>query len=191
MAAKVTAIRWHGRGGQGVVTASQLLARAALREGKYIQAFPEFGPERMGAPIKAYTRISDDQIKIHSGVESPNIVVVLDPSLIGNKDIGEGLAEDGLILINSDKDAAAVLKTGGLIGKKVLAIDASKIALEVIGRNIVNTGIMGALVKATGIVGMDAVVQEIEASFGGKFNRKMVDGNLAAAKRAYEELKLN
>lgn len=191
MVAKVTAIRWHGRGGQGVVTASQLLARAALREGKYIQAFPEFGPERMGAPIKAYTRISDDQIKIHSGVESPNIVVVLDPTLIGNKDIGEGLAEDGLILVNSDKDAATVLKAGGLNGKKVLAIDASKIALEVLGRNIVNTGIMGALVKATEIVGMDAVVQEIEASFGGKFNRKMVDGNLAAAKRAYQELKLN
>lgn len=173
------------------MTASQLLARAALREGKYIQAFPEFGPERMGAPIKAYTRISDNQIKIHSGVESPNIVVVLDPTLIGNKDIGEGLAEDGLILVNSDKDAATVLKAGGLNGKKVLAIDASKIALEVLGRNIVNTGIMGALVKATEIVGMDAVVQEIEASFGGKFNRKMVDGNLAAAKRAYQELKLN
>ncbi len=173
------------------MTASQLLARAALREGKYIQAFPEFGPERMGAPIKAYTRISDDQIKIHSGVESPNIVVVLDPTLIGNKDIGEGLAEDSLILVNSDKDAATVLKAGGLTGKKVMAIDASKIAMEVIGRNIVNTGIMGALVKATEIVGMDAVVQEIEASFGGKFNRKMVDGNLAAAKRAYQELKLN
>lgn len=189
MTTKITEVRWHGRGGQGVVTASQLLARSALREGKHVQAFPEFGPERMGAPIKAYTRISDGQIKIHSGVESPNIVVVLDPTLVGHVNIGEGLADDGLILVNSSQNANSISKVAGLTGKKVLAIDASKIALEVIGRNIANTSVMGALVKATGLVSLDALLQEIEESFGGKFNRKVVDGNLAAAKRAYEELK--
>lgn len=188
MSAKILEIRWHGRGGQGVVTASQLLARSAMREGKYVQAFPEFGPERMGAPIKAYTRISDNQIKIHSGVKTPNIVIVLDPSLIGQVDIGEGLAEDGLILVNSEKDAGTVSRIAGLTGKKVLAIDASKIALETIGRNIVNTSIMGALVKVTGVVSLDALLKEIEASFGAKLNRKVIDGNLAAAKRAYEVL---
>ncbi len=188
MAANILEVRWHGRGGQGVVTASQLLARSAMREGKYVQAFPEFGPERMGAPIKAYTRISDDQIKIHSGVQTPNIVIVLDPTLIGQIDIGEGLADDGLILVNSDKDAGTVSRIAGLEGKKVLAIDASKIALETIGRNIVNTSIMGALVKVTGVVSLDALLKEIETSFGTKLNRKVIDGNLAAAKRAYEML---
>jgi pyruvate ferredoxin oxidoreductase gamma subunit len=185
---KIVEIRWHGRGGQGVVTASQLLARSAMREGKYVQAFPEFGPERMGAPIKAYTRLSDGQIKIHSGVESPGIVVVLDPTLVGQVDIGEGLSEGGLILVNTDKNADTVARLAGLTSKKVLAIDASKIALETIGRNIANTSIMGALVKATGLVTLDALLQEIEASFGAKFNQKVIDGNLAAAKRAYEEL---
>jgi pyruvate ferredoxin oxidoreductase gamma subunit len=181
-------VRWHGRGGQGVVTASQLLARSALREGKHVQAFPEFGPERMGAPIKAYTRISGSSIKIHSGVQSPNIVVVLDPTLVGNVDIGEGLADDGLVLVNSDKDAEFIKNQAGLAGKKVLAIDASKIAIETIGRNIANTSVMGALIKATNIVSINAVLKEIEASFGEKFNRKVIDANLAAAKRAYEEL---
>jgi pyruvate ferredoxin oxidoreductase gamma subunit len=188
LTAKILEIRWHGRGGQGVVTASQLLARAAMSEGKYVQAFPEFGPERMGAPIKAYTRISDCQIKIHSGVETPNIVIVLDPSLIGQVDVGEGLADSGLILVNTDKDASVVSRIAGLDGKKVLAIDASKIALETIGRNIVNTSVMGALVKVTGVVSLDTLLKEIEASFGAKFNRKVIDGNIAAAKRAYEVL---
>jgi pyruvate ferredoxin oxidoreductase gamma subunit len=181
-------VRWHGRGGQGVVTASQLLARSAMREGKYIQAFPEFGPERMGAPIKAYTRISEGPIKVHSGVESPSIVIVLDPTLVGQIDIGEGLSEGGLVLVNTDQVADTVSRVAGLKGRKVLAIDASKIALETIGRNIANTSIMGALIKATGLVSLDALLEEIEASFGAKFNRKVIDGNLAAAKRAYEEL---
>ncbi len=189
MSAKIKEVRWHGRGGQGVVTASQLLARSALREGKYVQAFPEFGPERMGAPIKAYTRISDHQINIHSGVESPNIVVVLDPTLVGPVDIGEGLADDGLILVNSDKDVGSISNAAGLTGKKVLTIDASKIAFETIGRNIVNTSVMGALIKATGLVTIEALIKEIEESFGGKFNRKVIDSNIAAARRAYEELK--
>ncbi len=172
-----------------MVTASQLLARSALREGKYIQAFPEFGPERMGAPIKAYTRLSDNQINIHSGVKYPSIVVVLDPTLVGQVDIGEGLTDDGLILVNSNKNAESVSKAARLAGKKVLVIDASKIALETIGRKIVNTSIMGALIKATGLVSIDALIQEIEDSFGAKFNRKVIDGNIAAVKRGYEELK--
>ena len=185
---KLQEIRWHGRGGQGVVTASQLLARSAMREGKYVQAFPEFGPERMGAPIKAYTRISDKQINIHSSVSYPDIVVVLDPTLVGNVDFGIGLTEDGLILVNTDMSAESVSKAAKLDGKKVLVINASKIALETLGRNIANTSIMGALMKATGLVSMDIVIAEIEASFGAKFNRKVIDGNITAAKRAYKEL---
>ena len=188
MSDKLQEIRWHGRGGQGVVTASQLLARSAMREGKYVQAFPEFGPERMGAPIKAYTRISDKQITIHSSVSYPDIVVVLDPTLVGHVDFGSGLTEDGLILVNTDMSAESVSKAAKLGGKKVLVINASKIAIETLGRNIANTSIMGALMKATGLVSMDIVIAEIEASFGAKFNRKVIDGNIAAAKRAYEEL---
>jgi len=188
---KVTEVRWHGRGGQGIVTASQLLARAALREGKYIQSFPEFGPERMGAPIKSYTRISDTAIKIHSGVESPDIVVVLDPTLIGHINIGEGLAENGLIILNSNLSIEQAAKESGLSENKILTIDASKIAIESIGKNLVNTCIMGALIKATGIVSLETLIKEIEISFTGKFNRKLIDGNITAAKRAYSELKLN
>jgi pyruvate ferredoxin oxidoreductase gamma subunit len=188
LSTEIKEVRWHGRGGQGVVTASQLLARSALREGKYIQAFPEFGAERMGAPIKAYTRISESPINIHSSVKSPDIVVVLDPTLVGAVNFGEGLADDGLILVNSDKDAESISKAAGLAGKKVMAIDASKIALETIGKNIANTSIMGALLKAIGLVSMKALIQEIEASFGAKFNRKVIDANIAAAKKAYEEL---
>jgi pyruvate ferredoxin oxidoreductase gamma subunit len=185
---KLQEIRWHGRGGQGVVTASQLLARSAMREGKYVQAFPEFGPERMGAPIKAYTRISDKQINIHSSVSYPDIVVVLDPTLVGHVDFGSGLTEDGLILVNTDMSAESVSKAAKLGGKKVLVINASKIAIETLGRNIANTSIMGALMKVTGLVSIDIVIAEIEASFGAKFNRKVIDGNIAAAKRAYKEL---
>jgi pyruvate ferredoxin oxidoreductase gamma subunit len=159
-----------------------------MREGKYVQAFPEFGPERMGAPIKAYTRISDEQIKIHSSVSFPDIVVVLDPTLVGHVDFGTGLTENGLILVNTDKTAESVSKAANLGDKKVLAINASKIAVETIGRNIANTSVMGALMKATGLVNMDAVLAEIESSFGAKFDRKVIDGNIAAAKRAYEEL---
>lgn len=181
-------VRWHGRGGQGVVTASQLLARSAMREGKYIQSFPEFGPERMGAPIKAFTRISDQPIKIHSAVSFPDIVIVLDPTLVGHVNFGSGLTKDGLIIVNTNLNAESVIKAAHLEEKKVIAIDASKIALETIGRNITNTAVMGALVKATNIVNIKSVIEEIEESFGAKFNRKMIDSNIAAAKRSFEEL---
>lgn len=188
MAKIIQEVRWHGRGGQGVVTASQLLARSAMREGKYIQAFPEFGPERMGAPIKAYTRISDQPIKIHSGVSFPNIVIVLDPTLVGHVDFGSGLTDDGLIIVNTNLSSESVKKASNLEGKKVIAIDATKIALETIGKNITNTAVMGALVKATGIVHLESVTKEIEESFGAKFNRKLIDNNIAAAKKSWEEL---
>ncbi len=170
------------------MTASQLLARSAMREGKYIQAFPEFGPERMGAPIKAYTRISDQPINIHSGVSFPDIVIVLDPTLVGHVDFGSGLTDDGLIIVNTDLNKESVIKTAHLEGKNVIAIDASKVALETIGRNIANTAVMGALVKATGIVTLESGIEEIEESFGAKFNRKMIDNNIASTKRCYEEL---
>ncbi|MFC1753606.1 2-oxoacid:acceptor oxidoreductase family protein [Thermoproteota archaeon] len=181
-------VRWHGRGGQGVVTASQLLARSAMREGKYIQAFPEFGPERMGAPIKAYTRISNQPINIHSGISFPDIVIVLDPTLVGHVDFGSGLTDDGLIIVNTNLNTESVIKAANLEGKKVIVIDATKVALETIGRNITNTAVMGALVKATGIVNLESVIKEIEESFGSKFNRKLIDNNIASAKRCYEEL---
>ena len=114
--------------------------------------------------------------------------MVLDPTLVGNVDFGIGLTEDGLILVNTDLSAESVSKAAKLDNKKILTINASKIALETLGRNIANTSIMGALMKATGLVSMDIIIAEIEASFGAKFNRKVVDGNIAAAKRAYEEL---
>ncbi|MEM2454897.1 MAG: 2-oxoacid:acceptor oxidoreductase family protein [Candidatus Bathyarchaeia archaeon] len=176
-------IRWHGRGGQGIVTVSRLLAQAALFDGKYVQSFPEFGPERRGAPVTGYTRISDEPILTHSQIYNPSIVVVVDPTLIGKIDITRGLSPKGLIVAHSDKSPGDLKKILGVDNVGVYTVDAMKIALEVLGRPIYNTAMLGALVKASPLVTMDSLAKVIKERFPGTVGEK----NFAVIKRAYEE----
>ncbi|MDD4363941.1 MAG: 2-oxoacid:acceptor oxidoreductase family protein [Atribacterota bacterium] len=186
---KIIEVRWHGRGGQGAVTASKLLATSAIAEGKYIQAFPEYGPERMGAPIQSFTRISDEPIKIHCHVTTPDMVVVLDPTLISSIDITEGLNDNGVIVINADINPVDIRKKLRLKGRRVFTVDASRIALEELGKPLPNTPMIGALIKATNLLQLENVIADIKKNFGGKFSQKVVDGNVNAIKRAYQEVK--
>lgn len=180
-------VRWHGRGGQGVVTASELLAGAALAEGKYIQAFPEFGPERMGAPIRAFTRIADGPIEIHSHVYTPDVVVVLDPTLLGNPMITEGLSDEGKLIVNYSGTVDEVRKITKFMGR-IYVVDATKIAVETIGRPIANTCCVGALVKVTGLVNLEGVGNQIREALEAKIGAKATDANIQALKRAHEEV---
>lgn len=184
-------IRWHGRGGQGVVTAAKFLTELALSDNKYFQAFPEYGPERMGAPIQAFTRISDRPINIRTGIRKPDVVVVLDPTLIGTVDILQGLKENGVIVINTPEEPSTIRKALGIEGStyKVFTVNATQIALETIGRPIPNTPMIGALTKALNLAHIDTVLKFLEKSFSKKFSDEIVKGNMEAARRAYEEVK--
>lgn len=189
--AKLTEIRWHGRGGQGAKTAALLFGEAVLGQGQYMQAFPEYGPERMGAPVQSFNRISEEPITLHCGVTSPQVVVVLDPTLIGTIDVMKGLPADGTIIINTDQPASRFREMLHLDGQKLYTVDASKIAEETIGRNIPNTPMMGALVKATGLVDFDEMLEDTKHKLEKKFRNKpeVIEGNVLAIRRAYEELK--
>ena len=176
-------VRWHGRGGQGIVTVSRLLAYAALLDGKHVQAFPEFGPERRGAPVTGYTRISDEPISIHSHIYSPNIVVIVDPTLLGKIDVISGLVEDGIVVANTES-AASELKTALKIEKaKVYTVNATRIALDILGRPIYNTAMLGALVKASPLVKLESLDKVVRERFPGGVGEK----NVAVIKKAYEE----
>lgn len=180
-------IVWHGRGGQGVVTANEILAETAISEGKYVKAFPEFGPERMGAPIKAFTRISKSPIKVHSQVYHPDIVVVMDPTLIGKADILEGLKKDGFILANfpgTPKELQKLLKTD----VEVHTVNATKISLEEIGRPVANTAILGALTKISPLVSYETLQDQLSTKFQGKLSDKVILKNLSALERGYSEV---
>jgi pyruvate ferredoxin oxidoreductase gamma subunit len=190
--ARLTEIRWHGRGGQGAKTAALLFGEAVLGQGKYMQAFPEYGPERMGAPVQSYNRISAEPITLHCGVTSPQFVVVLDPTLIGPVDVTAGLPADGTIIINTNQPASEfreMLKLGA--GQKLYTIDASSIAVESIGRDIPNTPMMGALVKVTSLLDFDEMLTDTKKKLEKKFRTKpeVVGGNLKAIQRAYDEVK--
>lgn len=181
-------IRWHGRGGQGTVTAAKVLAETALVGGKFIQAFPDYGPERMGAPIRVYNRISSDEITIHCPVRTPNIVVVIDPTLLGAVDVLEGAAEDATVIVNTPKSPEELgLDVGGQ--RKLYTVDANNISLDCLGRVIPNTPMMGALVKTTEIVTLDNLLEHITETFKKKFSSEVIEGNIKAIKRAYEEVK--
>lgn len=182
-------IRWHGRGGQGAKTAAQFLAEAALELGKYIQAFPEYGPERAGAPIRAYTRISDHIINIHSGVTNPNIVVVIDPTLLETVDVTEGLASDGLLAVNTHKDVQSVRNKTKYKKGKVAVCDATKIALETIGIPMPNTPMLGALLKVNPIVSIEALEKEVQKKFLKKIGEEKTNANIKAIRRAFKETK--
>jgi pyruvate ferredoxin oxidoreductase gamma subunit len=185
-------IRWHGRGGQGAKTAALLLADAGLAQGKFIQAFPEYGPERMGAPVASFDRLSSKPILLHSGVTNPDIVLVLDPTLIDSVDVTEGLPDNGTIIINTAKSPAEVKKEANIPGNiKVFTVDASTISRETIGREIPNTPLIGALIKATGILDFKKLVEDTRKKLEKKFKSKpeVIDGNIKAIERAYNEVK--
>ena len=184
-------IRWHGRGGQGAKTASLLLADAAFNTGKYIQGFPEYGPERMGAPITAYNRISDNPITIHSNIYEPDYVVVVDDTLLEVVDVTAGLKEEGGIVINTTKSEdylKSVLK--GYKGN-VYTIDARKISEEALGRYFPNTPMLAAIVKVSGIMTDEALLEDMKGSFKHKFAKKpeVIDGNMKALELALKEVK--
>ena len=184
-------IRWHGRGGQGAKTASLLLADAAFNTGKYIQGFPEYGPERMGAPITAYNRISDEPITVHSNIYNPDYVVVVDDTLLESVDVTSGLKENGAIVINTTKDAEylnSVLK--GYKGK-VYTIDARKVSMETLGKYFPNTPMLAAIVKVSKIMTDEEFLNDMQGSFKHKFAKKpeVIEGNMKALEMALKEIK--
>ena len=180
-------IRWHGRGGQGTVTAAKVLAETALSSGKYVQAFPEYGPERMGAPLRAYNRLSDKPVRIHAQVTNPDVVVVVDPYLIGAVDVTEGATEDTIYVINTSDSPQEIKQKLG-VKSKVFTVNATKIAMETIQSSIPNTPMLGAVAKATGLITLENLLEDVKKSFGKKFNQKIIDANLLAVKQASEEV---
>lgn len=182
-------IRWHGRGGQGLVTASNVLAAASLEDGKFFQSFPEFGPERSGAPILAYTRISTQSIALPSGITDPDIVIVLDPSLIGRVDLLAGLKREGLLLINTPSEPARVREALEVRTGRVATIDASRISKECLKRNFPNIPTLGALIRTEPIVTREAVAATLRR-MGGRLTGQVLLQNLEALRRGYEEVRL-
>ena len=189
---KVTEIRWHGRGGQGVVTASQLVAETALQEDKYFQAFPEYGPERMGAPIRAFTRLSSSPISQHCQITEPDVVVVLDPTLLGTVDVTDGLKNGGVLVVNTSRSPTELRSKLNHNKARVYAVDASRIALDTVGRNIPNTPILGALLRATGVVDKESMIHEMRKHLSARgLSPKVVEANIEAFQRGYDEVQGN
>lgn len=186
----VTEIRWHGRGGQGAKTAALLLADVAFQTGKYVQGFPEYGPERMGAPITAYNRISDTQIRVHSNIYYPQYVVVVDESLLETVDVTAGLKKDGAILINTARPKEEIIPLLKGYEGKVYTIDARKVSLATLGKYFPNTPLLAAIVKVAGIMDEERFLTEMRGSFHHKFASKpeVIEGNMAALKMAFREV---
>ena len=184
--------RWHGRGGQGAKTACLLLADAAFSSGKFVQGFPEYGPERMGAPITAYNRISDARCSIHCNIDEPDYVVVVDETLLDSVDVTRGLAPQGAVIVNTAKSPAEIRpKLSGWAGR-VCTIDAGKISEEELGKNFPNTPMLAAIVKVSGVIGQEEFVKDMEGSFKHKFASKpqVIEGNMRALKRSLEEVQV-
>lgn len=179
--AELLEIRWHGRGGLGAVTSAELVARAAINEGKYAQSFPSFGPERRGAPVIAFLRISNEFIRTRTPIDEPDVVLVLDPGLLHAVDVTSGLKKNGKIVINSRKSPAELKSEFGYKWP-VAAVDATKIARETIGMPITNTAMIGALLRVTEAVKLDSVVDQLHERFGAR-----AAGNIEAMNRAYKE----
>jgi pyruvate ferredoxin oxidoreductase gamma subunit len=184
-------IRWHGRGGQGAKTASLLLADAAFNTGKYIQGFPEYGPERMGAPITAYNRISVNPLRVHSNIYEPDFVVVVDDTLLKAVDVTAGLKKEGAIVINTTKTIEEIKPLLKGYEGRVYAIDARKVSEECLGKYFPNTPMLAAIVKVTEIMPEQDFLNDMEGSFKHKFAKKpeVIDGNMKALKMALEEVK--
>ena len=188
----IVEIRWHGRGGQGAKTASLLLADAAFNTGKYVQGFPEYGPERMGAPITAYNRISDQRSTVHSNIYFPDYVVVVDETLLSAVDVTAGLKKEGAIVINSSKSPAELRPLLKGYEGRVCTIDAGKISEEELGKNFPNTPMLAAIVRVSGVIGEEEFIKDMEGSFKHKFASKpqVIEGNMRALKRSLEEVQV-
>lgn len=185
-------IRWHGRGGQGAKTACLLLADVAFNSGKHVQGFPEYGPERMGAPITAYNRITDKRCTVHSNIYTPDYVIVVDETLLGSVDVTKGLKEDGAIIVNSQKDPQELRGMLGNFKGKVCSIDARRISEETIGKNMPNTPMLAAAVKVSKVVEQEQFIIDMENSLRHKFATKpqVVSGNMEALRKSMEEVKV-
>lgn len=183
-------IRWHGRGGQGAKTAALLLADVAFQTGKYVQGFPEYGPERMGAPITAYNRISPEQIRVHSNIYEPDYVVVVDESLLETVHVTEGLKKEGAVVVNTARSKEEVQKHLQGYEGKLYTIDAKKVSMEALGKYFPNTPMLAAIVKISGVMDEDTFMREMESSFQHKFASKpeVIDGNMKALKMALQEV---
>lgn len=187
----VVEIRWHGRGGQGAKTAALLLADVAFKTGKYVQGFPEYGPERMGAPITAYNRIGEKEIRVHSNIYHPDYVVVVDSGLLKAVDVTKGLSPQGGIIVNTSKTPEQIKESLGGYTGKVYTIDAKKVSVACLGKYFPNTPMLAAIVKVSGVMDWDTFFSEMQASFEHKFSSKpeVIEGNMNALKMAYEEVK--
>ncbi len=183
-------IRWHGRGGQGAKTAALLLADVAFNTGKYIQGFPEYGPERMGAPITAYNRISETPIRIHSNIYQPDYVVVVDETLLTSVDVASGLKPEGAIVVNTSKPKQEILAALKGYTGKVYCVDARKVSIAALGRYFPNTPMLAAIVKVSGLMPEEAFLREMESSFHHKFASKpeVIEGNMKALRLALQEV---
>ena len=187
----VVEIRWHGRGGQGAKTASELLAEAAFNTGKYVQGFPEYGPERMGAPITAFNRISDKRIRIHSNIYEPNYVVVVDETLLECVDVTAGLKADGAVIVNTQKKPEEIRPALGGYKGKICTIDARTISVDCLGKYFPNTPMLAAVVKVSGVMADAVFIKDMQSTFSNKFASKpqVIEGNMNALKRAIVEVK--
>lgn len=190
-----TEVRWHGRAQQGVVTAAKLLAESCMQAGAYVQAFPEFGPERMGAPVKAFNRVSDTPIRRHCQVTNPGYVLIADPTLIAGVDSGcgltEGADEDAVYIVNTAKTPQEMRSELGLVGKpaRVYTVDAAHISIETIGRMMPNTPLLGALSRVTDVVPLSAIIDNFRKNYSKKFGAKVIEGNVNAMQRGHDEVK--
>jgi len=189
--AKLTEIRWHGRGGQGAKTAALLLADVVFSTGKYVQGFPEYGPERMGAPITAYNRINDTRIRVHSNIYEPDYVVVVDETLLDSVDVTKGLKKEGAIIVNTTRSKDEIEKQLKGYEGRVYTIDARKISIEALGKYFPNTPMLAAIVKVSGIMSEETFLKEMQCSFEHKFASKkgVIEGNMKALQLALQEVK--
>lgn len=188
---KTIEIRWHGRGGQGAKTASLLLADAAFNTGSFVQGFPEYGPERMGAPITAYNRISSEKIRVHSNIYEPDYVVVVDETLLSSVDVTSGLKSSGAIVVNTEKTPEEIKKYLNNYEGKICTIDARKVSMETLGKYFPNTPMLGAIVKVSGVMKEDEFLNDMKNSFAHKFASKpeVIEGNTKAIELAMKEVK--
>jgi 2-oxoacid:acceptor oxidoreductase gamma subunit (pyruvate/2-ketoisovalerate family) len=182
---QIQEIRWHGRGGQGAWTASELLAKAAILEGKHVQSFPEFGPERMGAPLAAYTRISNEPIKLHCSIYNPNIAVVLDPTLMKTVKVTKGLVKGGILVVNTQESPSELKKKLNITTQEVWTAPATDIAIKILNVPITNTAMLGAVARAASLVDLDSIKKVIEE----RFRKELAERNVAVIKEAYKEAK--
>jgi len=183
-------IRWHGRGGQGAKTAALLLADVAFKTGQYVQGFPEYGPERMGAPITAYNRISKEVIRVHSNIYTPDLVVVVDETLLHSVNVTAGLKEEGAIIVNTPKSAEEIRPLLNGYQGKVFTVDARRISVEALGKNFPNSPMLAAAVAVSGVMSQEEFLKEMQESYQHKFAKKpeVIEGNMKALTMTLEEL---